>query len=112
LRKEVLVKPIKSTAVMFGIVAATTVSASAFAHHRDWHDGGPRARAYPERPYVVVPRTDVTVGFVAGAPAAGYYYEPAPRYYYYEPAPVYYYERAPAYYYYDESAFPRSNSRD
>jgi hypothetical protein len=106
------VKPIKSTAVMFGIVAATTVSASAFAHHRDWHDGGPRARAYPER-YVVVPRTDVTVGFVAGAPAAGYYYEPAPRYYYYEQAPAYYYEPAPAYYYYDnQPAFPRSNSKD
>jgi len=108
------VKPIKSTVVMFGIVAATTISASALAHHRDWHDGGPRARAYPERPYVVVPRTDVTVGYVVGAPA-GYYYEPAPRYYYYEPAPAYsyYYEPAPAYYYYDnQPAFPRSNSRD
>jgi hypothetical protein len=104
------VKPTKSTLIMLGIVAATAVSGSAFAHHRDWHDG-PRARAFPQGPYVVTPRSEVTVGFVAGAPAR-YYYEPAPRYYYYEPT-YYYYEPAPAYYYYyDQSAFPESNSKD
>ena len=102
---------LKSTFVVLGIVAAATVSGSVFANHRDTRSWPPRQA---ERSYVVVPpaRSDVTVGFVAGAPA--YYYEPAPRYYYYEPAPrYYYYEPAPAYYYYyDSSPFPETNTRD
>ena len=106
-------KPLKSALALLGVVAATVVSGAAVADHRDWRG---RPHAYPDGAYVVAPpaRRDVTVGFVAGAPA--YYYEPAPRYYYYEPAPrYYYYEPAPSGYYYhyeDSSAIPRSNSGD
>ena len=99
---------LKSTLAVLGIVAAATVSGSVFANHRDTRSWPPRQA---ERSYVVVPpaRSDVTVGFVAGAPA--YYYEPAPRYYY-EPAPRYYYYEPAYYYYYDSSPFPDTNSRD
>ncbi len=105
-------KPLKSTLALLGVVAATVVSGTVMADHRDWRG---RPHAYRDGGYVVVPpaRRDVTVGVVAGGPA--YYYEPAPRYYYYEPAPRYYYAPEPSgyyYYYEDSSAFPRSNSGD
>jgi hypothetical protein len=85
------------------ILLGTAIAGPAFAHHRDWHHGGPpQSRSY------VAPRTsaDVQFGFSLYEPAVGYYYyEPAPRYYY-EPAPRYYYEPAPSYNYYYYNNFP------
>ncbi|MGQ0523567.1 MAG: hypothetical protein ACT4P8_07910 [Betaproteobacteria bacterium] len=104
-------KALKPVMTLAGAIAAVALSGTTAASHQDWENWPPRESVSPR--HVIVPPQPAIVGYVATPPA--YYYEPAPRSYYYEPAQAYYYERAPAvsyYYNYDDSAFPRSNSRD
>lgn len=105
-------KALKPAVTLAGAIAASILGGTAIANHQDWENWPPRQSVSPR--HVVVPPQPAIVGYVATPPA--YYYERAPRYYYYESAPTYYYnERAPVvsyYYSYDDSAFPRSNSRD